>query len=104
MFSLRTALSTGLIALTIAGTTIATASEANAHDRFWPGLATGVVGGAILGSALSQPRYYAPPTYYGPAYSPYGYRPYVVVGGYPRCHVVWRENGWGDQYRVRVCS
>lgn len=99
MFSLRTALSAGLIALTIAGTTIATASEANAHNRFWPGLATGVVGGAILGSALSQPRYYAPPAYYGPVYNPY-----VVVGGYPSCHIVWRQNGWGDQYRVRVCS
>jgi hypothetical protein len=98
MFSLRTALSTGLIALTIAGTTIATASEANAHDRFWPGLATGLVGGAILGGALSQPNYYAPPAYYGPAY-----RPYVIVRGYPRCHIVWRQDRWGDQYRTRVC-
>lgn len=99
MLSLRTAISTGLIALTIAGATIATASEANAHDRFWPGLATGIIGGAIIGGALNQPRYYAPPAYYGPAY-----RPYYVVGGYPRCHVVWRQNAWGDQYRVRVCS
>ncbi|WP_428425737.1 hypothetical protein [Pararhizobium sp.] len=100
MFSLRTAISTGLIALTIAGTTIATASEANAHDRFWPGLATGLVGGAIVGGALSQPRYYAPPSYYAPAYRPY----YVGGGYYPRCHIVWRQDRWGDQYRTRVCN
>lgn len=103
MLSLRTAISSGLIALTIAGTTIATASQANAHDHdhdhFWPGLATGLVGGAIVGGALSQPRYYAPPDYYGPAY-----RPYVAVNTYPRCHTVWRQNAWGDQYRARVCS
>ncbi|MDW5312748.1 hypothetical protein [Rhizobium sp. PL01] len=101
MLSLRTAISSGLIALTIAGTTIATASQANAHDHdhFWPGLATGFVGGAIVGGALSQPRYYAPPAYYAPVY-----RPYYVGGGYPRCHVAWRQNRWGDQYRVRVCS
>ncbi len=99
MFSLRTAISTGLIALTIAGTTIATASEASAHDRFWPGLAAGLVGGAIVGGAFSQPRYYAPPAYYAPAY-----RPYYVGGYYPRCHVVWRQDRWGDQYRTRVCN
>ncbi|WP_414714103.1 hypothetical protein [Shinella sp.] len=45
-----------------------------------------------------QPRYYAPPIY-RPVY-----RPYVVVNDYPTCHVVWRHNAWGDQYRARVCS
>lgn len=99
MFSLRTAITTGLVALTLAGTTLATTADANAHDRFWPGLATGLVGGAIVGGALSQPRYYAPPAYYRLAY-----RPYVVVNTYPRCHTVWRQNAWGDQYRARVCS
>lgn len=100
MFSLRTAITTGLVALTLAGATFATTADANAHDRFWPGLATGLVGGAIVGEALSQPRYYGPPpAYYRPAY-----HRYVVVNEYPRCHTIWRQNAWGDQYRARVCS
>ncbi|HEV7248789.1 MAG TPA: hypothetical protein VGN93_17565 [Shinella sp.] len=97
MFSLKTAIATGLIALTMAGTTLATTSQAEAHNRFLPGLATGIIGGALVADAL-QPRYYAPPIY-RPVY-----RPYVVVNDYPTCHVVWRHNAWGDQYRARVCS
>nr|WP_298094211.1 hypothetical protein [uncultured Shinella sp.] len=96
MFSLKTAITTSLIALTVAGTTLATTSQAEARNRFLPGLAAGFIGGALVADAL-QPHYYAPPVY-RPVY-----RPYVVVNNYPVCHVVWRQNAWGDQYRARVC-
>jgi BA14K-like protein len=40
------------------------------------GIAGGLAAGAILGSALSQPRYYAPPPVYYPAPAPVvSYRP-----------------------------
>jgi hypothetical protein len=97
MFSLKTVISTGLIALTVAGATVAATSQAEAHNRFLPGLATGLIGGALVAEAF-QPHGYAPPVY-RPVY-----RPYVVIDNYPTCHVVWRQNAWGDQYRARVCS
>jgi len=28
----------------------------------------------------------------------------IYQPAYPRCHVVWRQNGWGDMYRARVCD
>jgi len=95
----------GLVALTIAGTTIATTSQAEARNNFGRGLAAGIagtlVGGALLSAAHDRPVYgtpvYAEPTYYGP--SPVVYEPV-----YPRCHVAWRQDGFGDMYRVRVCD
>lgn len=95
----------GLVALTIAGTTIATTSQAEARNNFGRGLAAGIagtlVGGALLSAAHDRPVYgtpvYAEPTYYGP--------PSVVYEPvYPRCHVAWRQDGFGDMYRVRVCD
>jgi len=97
MFSLKRTLTTGLIALTMTGAALATASQAEAHNRFLPGLAAGLIGGALVADAF-QPHYYAPPIY-RPVY-----RPYMAFNNYPTCHVVWRQNAWGDQYRARVCS
>jgi len=95
----------GLVALTIAGTTIATTSQAEARNNFGRGLAVGIagtlVGGALLSAAHDRPVYgtpvYAEPTYYGPP-------PVVYEPVYPRCHVAWRQDGFGDMYRVRVCD
>ena len=44
MFSLKTVITTSLIALTVAGTTLATTSQAEARNRFLPGLAAGLSG------------------------------------------------------------
>ena len=95
----------GLVALTIAGTTIATTSQAEARNNFGRGLAAGIagtlVGGALLSAAHDRPVYgtpvYAEPTYYGPP-------PVVYEPVYTRCHVAWRQDGFGDMYRVRVCD
>ena len=95
----------GLVALTIAGTTIATTSQAEARNNFGRGLAAGIagtlVGGALLSAAHDRPVYgtpvYAEPTYYGPP-------PVVYEPVYPRCHIAWRQDGFGDMYRVRVCD
>lgn len=110
MLTARKLVSTGLVALTIAGVTIATASQAEAHNYFGAGLATGLIGGALATAAITQP--YGPPPVayrYGPPV--YGYRPYGpppvytgFVGGYPHCHVAWHENGYGRVYPVRACA
>ncbi|KJF66434.1 hypothetical protein [Rhizobium nepotum] len=108
----------GLVALTVAGTTIATTSQAEARNNFGRGLAAGIagtiVGGALIAGARSPGYAYGPPAYaYGPppayAYGPpvYAqpvYGPRVVYEPvYPRCHMAWRQDGWGDMYRTRVC-
>ncbi|WP_296081167.1 hypothetical protein [uncultured Agrobacterium sp.] len=95
----------GLVALTIAGTTIATTSQAEARNNFGRGFAAGIagtlVGGALLSAAHDRPVYttpvYAEPTYYGPP-------PVVYEPVYPHCHIAWRQDGFGDMYRVRVCN
>ena len=98
MSVLHKTMATGLIALTLAGASLATATTADARprDAFWGGLAAGVVGGALLSEA-TRPAY--------PAY-PY-YRPYPVYRTYYRlsyCHLEWRHDDWGDPYRVKVCT
>src|SRR6185312_15697584 len=70
-----------LMALAAVATLAAsTASPALAWHRGWgPGLAAGVLGGAIIGGAIaSSPYYYGPGYYYGygPAYYPGYYAPY----------------------------
>ncbi|SIQ34390.1 hypothetical protein SAMN05880582_1011542 [Rhizobium sp. RU20A] len=89
----------GLVVLTIAGTTIAATGQAEARNNFGRGLAAGIAG-TILGGALiagaSQPAYAAPRPVYGP--------PVVYEPAYPVCHVVWRQDGYGDMYRARVCN
>lgn len=102
--TMRKLVTTGLVALTIAGTSIATASQAEAHNNFGRGLAAGIAG-AVIGGALiagaTAPHAYAEPMYAGPAYAP-GYLPPAPY--YPECHVVWHQNAWGDMYRTRVCD
>jgi hypothetical protein len=97
MSVLHKTMATGLIALTLAGACLATATTADARprDAFWGGLAAGVVGGALVAEA-ARPAY---PVY--PAY-----RPYPVYRSYYRpayCHFEWRHNRWGEPYRVEVC-
>lgn len=62
----------GLVALTIAGTTIATTSQAEARNNFGRGLAAGIastiIGGALIAGARHPGYAYAPA--YGPAYGP----------------------------------
>jgi len=68
---LTAAAAVATIAITLAGS----ATRADAYWRGWgwgwgPGLAAGVLGGAIIGSAIANSRYYPPPpgwAYY-PAY------------------------------------
>ena len=77
-------------AVTLAGVAVPTMAEARPYgygygphrvvvvDRYnrrgnGDAVAAGIAGlaiGAIIGSAVSQPRYAAPPPYYGPAYGP----------------------------------
>jgi hypothetical protein len=99
----RKLVTTGLVALTIAGTTIATASQAEAHNNFGRGLAAGIAG-TIVGGALIAGA--ARPAYAGPVYEAPVYEPVypAAVRAYPACHVVWRQNAWGDMYRARVCD
>lgn len=99
----------GLVALTIAGTALVTASQAEAHNNFGRGLATGIAG-AIVGGTLfagaSHAHNYGVPAYAPVPYGPpsYAYSPGPDARYYPACHVVWRQDGWGDMYRARVCN
>lgn len=105
----RQFVTTGLVALTIAGTALATASQAEAHNNFGrglvAGLAGGVIGGSFLAGAARAPVYAAPvyaPAPYGPA--PYAYSRAPIGSYYASCHVVWRQDAWGDMYRTRACN
>jgi hypothetical protein len=104
----RTFVTTGLVALTIAGTALATASQAEAHNNFGRGLAAGIAG-TVIGGALIAGAFHAP-VYGAPAYAPFPYGPPVVryappvAAYYLSCHVVWRRDHWGDMYRTRVCD
>ncbi|EKJ95362.1 hypothetical protein C241_13352 [Bradyrhizobium lupini HPC(L)] len=52
----------GLVALTIAGTTIATTSQAEARNNFGRGLAAGIAGTIIGGALIAGARHPAMPT------------------------------------------
>lgn len=58
----------------VAGAALATQTTEAQAAKGWQvgvGVASGLVAGAVIGSALSQPRYYAPPpVYYNPAPAP----------------------------------
>jgi len=97
-----------LVLATVAGTLAVGVESASArdgrHGAFAAGAIAGVVGGAILGGALSQPRYgydngYEPQYYYQP-------EPVYVQ---PRCYYQNRRirNTYDYGYhieRVRVCD
>ncbi|MBB4006461.1 hypothetical protein [Allorhizobium taibaishanense] len=102
----RMSMSAGLVAALIGGSLMATAPAAEAHDRFWGGVAAGAVGG-IVGSAIVNgmdggPRYYrsyGPPPPPPPVYYRTYYRPVYVSP----CHFERRYDEWGNSYRVQVC-
>lgn len=91
-----------LMLATVAGTLAVTTETASArygrNGAFAAGAIAGVVGGAILGGALNQPRYYEPDYYYEP-------EPVYV----PRCYYQNRRvrnlYDYGYHYeRVKVCE
>ncbi|MGE6739887.1 hypothetical protein ACQKGC_06380 [Allorhizobium pseudoryzae] len=109
MTVIRTCLTAGLISLTLAGALAATAPAAEARDDFWAGVAAGAVGGIVGGAIANQPR---GPVYHERVYiDPPPPPPVVYHQTYyqeappprPRCHYEWRENDWGDAFRVKVC-
>jgi hypothetical protein len=94
----------------VAALAIATASPANAWRGGWgPGLAAGLIGGAIVGGAIASGPYgygYGPGYYYGPG-PYYGGPAYVADPGYGGCY--WQRQRFWDGYtwrirRVRVCG
>ena len=64
---MKKALIVGLLSviLVLPGTTVQAGGYHHGHDGL---IAAGIIGGAfLLGSLLTQPRYYTPPVYYRPA-------------------------------------
>jgi len=55
---------------------VATSAPAHAQRGLGVGIATGLLGGAIIGGAIASSPYY-----YGPGYYPGYYRPYGYYGG-----------------------
>jgi hypothetical protein len=103
MSVLHKTMAAGLIALTFAGASLATAGTADAHsgNAFWGGLAGGVVGGVVGGAIASRPAYPGPYAYYP---QPYAYYPaYPAYYGPRYCHPEWRYDRWGQPYRIEVC-
>ena len=88
------ALMTAAAALTLLSGVTTTPSYAGDGGAIALGAIGGFVGGAMLGSALSGPRYYAPP----PPPRAYGYRAAYPVYGpvYDECTArrVWGPYGW----------
>ena len=98
-----------LVALAaVAALAISMTSPAQAWRGGWgPGLAAGLIGGAIIGGAIaSSPYYYGPgyysPGYYDPGYYPYAGSPAYVGGGYGGCY--WQRQQFWDGYAWRVRS
>jgi hypothetical protein len=94
---------------TLAVSAVAAPAPAHAQRGFGPGLAAGLIGGAIVGGALAAPYGYGPGYgYYGPGYGYYGGPAYVAGGDYyGGC--VWQRQRFWDGYgwrfrRVRVCG
>jgi len=99
----RKFITSALVLATVAGTLALTTEAASARNgrggAFAAGAIAGVVGGALLGGALNQPRYYEDPQYY--------YEPEPVY--VPRCYYQNRRvrNLYDYGYhieRVRVCQ
>ncbi|WP_305988011.1 BA14K family protein [Roseibium sp. MMSF_3544] len=91
----KIAITTTALAL-VAGVTLTsqtTSAEAGNGWRVGAGIAGGLAAGAIIGSALSQPRYVAPPPVYYPAPAPVvTYRPAPwTPAWYNYCHAKYRS-------------
>jgi hypothetical protein len=110
---MRKSLTALVAAATIAVTLAAGTTDASAQWRRWGwGLGAGIIGGAIIASAITRPYYYGYPYAYG--YPAYAYAPAPVYYGYyapapvvysyyapgPYLYGCWR---WRYRYRYRVC-
>lgn len=114
-----TPFSKGVVALALAGALTASAvNTASARSwKPWAAAGAGFAAGAVVGSALTAPRYgYA----YGPAYSSYGYAPgYTYAPAYDSGYdayayspgvtyeapvVVPRYSGYGYDAGYRGCA
>jgi hypothetical protein len=97
-----------LVALAaVAVLAISMTSPAQAWRGGWgPGLAAGLIGGAIIGGAIASSPYYYGPGYYGPGYYDPGYYPYAASpaygAGYGGCY--WQHQRFWDGYAWRVRS
>jgi len=110
---MRKSLTALVAAATIAGSLAVGATDASAQwRRGWgwgpgAGIAAGIVGGAIVAGALSQPYccggygYYAPGPVYYDYYQPApAYFDYYVTPPQPEYYSCWR---WRNGARYRVC-
>jgi len=92
----------------VATLAVSMASPAYAWRGGWgwgPGVAAGLIGGAIIGGAIASSPYYGPYGYYGPG--PYYGGPAYVGGPYGPCY--WQRQRFWDGYgwrvrNVRVCG
>ncbi|WP_086994419.1 hypothetical protein [Rhizobium sullae] len=125
MSVLHKGMAAALMALTLASTSLVTATPAHANHQFWGGVAAGAIGGILLSHAVRPyPAYgyYPEPYYYRPYYRPYPvyrpydrpfyrpyyrsyYRPYPVhYRSYRYCDVERRYDHRADVWvTVRVC-
>jgi hypothetical protein len=92
----------------VATLAVSTASPALAWRGGWgPGIAAGVIGGAIIGGAIaSSPYYYGPGYGYGPGYYPpaYGYYGGPAYASGPAGPCYWQRQRFWDGYAWRVRS
>ena len=94
-----------MAAAAVATLVVSTASPALAWRGGWgPGLAAGLIGGAIVGGAIASSPYYNGPGYYGPGYGYYG-PAYAGTYGpwYWQRQRFWDGYGWRVR-SVRVCG
>ena len=86
MFHSRPAIAAGLIALTVAGTTLSAPAEADAHPLLLLGLAAGAAVGVAAGVALAHPA------------------PVIVERDRDaNCVIKQRVGRWGRIHDVEVC-
>ena len=98
--------------LVVATLAVSTASPALAWRGGWgPGLAAGLIGGAIVGGAIASSPYYNGPGYGyygGPGYYPpgpgYGYYGAPGYAGGPVGPCYWQRQRFWDGYAWRVRS
>jgi hypothetical protein len=89
----------------VATLAVSALAPAPAHAQRWvPGVAAGLIGGAIVGGAIASQN----PYYYGPGYGYYGGPAYVASPGYYDDGCTWRRQRFWDGYgwrirNVRVC-
>lgn len=103
-------LATAVTATTLVGSL----GAAEARNRnFWPGVAAGAVGGLIIGSALSQPAYGAPPPGYVVEEEPVYVAPPRPVYVEPRpvyrapkpyCQTIIKYDYAGNPYEWKDCN